>query len=112
MAQRHSENFNGKGLSKSICCCSSLCVSVPCLCVSLCSRFSRARCAMIAALLALASACSSTPQRREAQPGMQVVSMNRRLVRDVAGQYQLFLPRDYSSSAERWPLILFLHGGG
>src|SRR5688500_5908479 len=61
------------------------------------------RCTMIAVLLALASACSSTPQRREAEPGMQVVSLNRRLVREVAGQYQLFLPRDYSSSAERWP---------
>lgn len=70
------------------------------------------RCAVIATLLTLASACSSMPQRAVEQPGMQVVSMNRPLVRDVAGQYQLFLPRDYSPSAERWPLILFLHGGG
>lgn len=64
------------------------------------------------ALLALFSACSSMPQRPLEQPGMRVVSMNRRLVRDIAGEYQLFLPQGYNSSQERWPLILFLHGGG
>jgi predicted peptidase len=39
--------------------------------------------------------------------------MNRRLSQNVAARYQLFLPRDYNNSGTgRWPLILFLHGGG
>jgi predicted peptidase len=47
-----------------------------------------------------------------AAPGFQIVSMDRRIVRDVRERYQLFLPQGYGSRAERWPLILFLHGGG
>ncbi len=38
--------------------------------------------------------------------------MDRRLLRDVAGRYQLFLPHNYNSTSDRLPLILFLHGGG
>jgi predicted peptidase len=67
---------------------------------------------MIAALLALSSGCSSIRQRPPEPPGTHIVSMNRRVVHDVAARYQLFLPRAYNSSTERWPLILFLHGGG
>src|SRR5688500_8899073 len=68
---------------------------------------------LIAPLTACASAGSRMPdQQIPASPGMQVQSMDRRVVRDVRGQYQLFLPQGYGSRAERWPLILFLHGGG
>src|SRR5688572_10001773 len=67
---------------------------------------------MMTAVVVLVSACSSARQGLPEQPGTRVVSMNRRLVREVAAQYQLFLPRDYNSDTERWPLILFLHGGG
>lgn len=38
--------------------------------------------------------------------------MDRRVVREHRGRYLLFLPNGYGSRAERWPLILFLHGGG
>jgi predicted peptidase len=43
---------------------------------------------------------------------MHVASMDRRTARDVRGQYQIFLPQGYSTNQDRWPLILFLHGGG
>jgi predicted peptidase len=38
--------------------------------------------------------------------------MDRQVVREFEGQYQLFLPAAYNTHNERWPLILFLHGGG
>ena len=38
--------------------------------------------------------------------------MDRRVVREHRGRYLLFLPNGYGSRAERWPLILFLHGSG
>lgn len=38
--------------------------------------------------------------------------MDRRVIRDFEGQYQLFLPAAYGTSDGTWPLILFLHGGG
>jgi predicted peptidase len=69
-------------------------------------------------ILGILSACSSAtrqtmPERDlPAAPGFQIVSMDRRIVRDVRERYQLFLPQGYGSRAERWPLILFLHGGG
>jgi predicted peptidase len=49
---------------------------------------------------------------RAMAPGFHVQTLDRRVVTDVDGQYQLFLPADYNASSERWPLILFLHGGG
>jgi predicted peptidase len=67
---------------------------------------------MIAALPIILSACASARQPLPST-GTQVVSMNRRLSQNVAARYQLFLPRDYNNSGTgRWPLILFLHGGG
>lgn len=44
--------------------------------------------------------------------GLQVRSMERRVVREHRGRYLLFLPTGYGSPSARWPLILFLHGGG
>jgi predicted peptidase len=44
--------------------------------------------------------------------GIHVASLNRRLERVIGGEYQIFLPRTYTESQVRWPLILFLHGGG
>lgn len=66
---------------------------------------------------ALLLACTSSGQvlpdeRISAAPGLQVQSMERRVVREHRGRYLLFLPPDYGSRSERWPLILFLHGGG
>lgn len=44
--------------------------------------------------------------------GLQVErTLSRRIVRDVAGRYLLYLPRGYDAS-RRWPLLLFLHGAG
>lgn len=38
-------------------------------------------------------------------------SLQREVVHKVALQYLLFLPEGYDKSRERWPLILYLHGG-
>src|SRR5687768_16967234 len=68
----------------------------------------------IAALLA----CTRPPSRvvpDEPLPtssGLHVPSMERRVVRFYSERYLLFLPAGYESGSERWPLILFLHGGG
>ena len=63
-------------------------------------------------------ACTSSPrqvmpdEQLPASPGLQVRSMDRRVVREYHDRYLLFLPAGYGSGSERWPLILFLHGGG
>jgi predicted peptidase len=38
-------------------------------------------------------------------------TLNREVPHKVAIQYLLFLPERYEKSRERWPLILYLHGG-
>jgi len=43
--------------------------------------------------------------------GQQTHTLQREIPHKAAVQYLLFLPRGYDKSAERWPLILYLHGG-
>ena len=45
-------------------------------------------------------------------PGTQQVhTLQREVAHKVQIQYLLFLPKGYEKSSERWPLILYLHGG-
>jgi predicted peptidase len=43
--------------------------------------------------------------------GQQAHTLQRDIPHKVEMQYLLFLPKGYEKSAERWPLILYLHGG-
>jgi predicted peptidase len=53
---------------------------------------------------------SSSPER--GAPGRQVErAIDTRITRHVAGRYLIYLPADYDA-AQRWPLLLFLHGAG
>ena len=47
----------------------------------------------------------STPSRQQAN------TLQREVPHKVQIQYLLFLPNGYEKSADRWPLILYLHGG-
>jgi predicted peptidase len=58
--------------------------------------------------------CAATAPRADpaAVPGAQVpLSMERQLVREARADYLLFLPPGYDAR-QRYPMILFLHGGG
>lgn len=44
-------------------------------------------------------------------PGEQTHSITRDVPHHVDLQYLLYLPDDYEKSTDRWPLILYLHGG-
>ena len=76
------------------------------------------RCAASVAGIVALLACTPAPGRvtpdeqPPASPGLQIRAMERRVVREYRGRYLLFLPAGYESRTERWPLILFLHGGG
>jgi predicted esterase len=74
-----------------------------------------------ATLLGIAAlvACTPPPLTRgvadeplPASSGLHVRSMKRSVVYLYSERYLLFLPDGYESGSERWPLILFLHGGG
>jgi predicted peptidase len=47
----------------------------------------------------------STPRRQATQ------TLQRDVSHRVQMQYLVFLPKDYEKSTEKWPLILYLHGG-
>jgi predicted peptidase len=46
-----------------------------------------------------------------ATTGQQTHSIRREIPHKVDLQYLLFLPKDYETSTNQWPLILYLHGG-
>lgn len=46
-----------------------------------------------------------------ATTGQQTHSIRREVPHKVDLQYLLFLPKDYETSTNQWPLILYLHGG-
>ncbi|MCU1283601.1 MAG: phospholipase/carboxylesterase [bacterium] len=46
-----------------------------------------------------------------APSGQQTHILQREVPHKVTIQYLLFLPNDYQKSTDRWPLILYLHGG-
>src|SRR5207244_776844 len=58
---------------------------------------------------------STSAQAAESDPSpagqQQSHTLQREVLHEVAIQYLLFLPEGYDKSRERWPLILYLHGG-
>jgi predicted peptidase len=65
------------------------------------------------AILLFASACAEAGRESDTSPAGQQQShtLQREVPHQVAIQYLLFLPEGYDKSRERWPLILYLHGG-
>lgn len=65
---------------------------------------------VLVAVLLVAGGC-----RRTLLPpvGQHEATFETRVVRDVSARYLIYLPRSYDRNrAERWPLLLFLHGAG
>jgi len=50
--------------------------------------------------------------QRRVLRGQHAHTLERQVTKAVSCRYWLFLPRRYGRTAERWPLILFLHGAG
>ncbi|MEY2557694.1 MAG: hypothetical protein QOE34_1119 [Verrucomicrobiota bacterium] len=46
-----------------------------------------------------------------APTGQQTLTLQREVPHKIEMQYLLFLPKGYEKSADKWPLILYLHGG-
>jgi predicted peptidase len=68
----------------------------------------------IAASAAILSGGSHAQTANEPDPsgtGQQTHRLQREIPRKVDIQYLLFLPKDYETSTNQWPLILYLHGG-
>jgi predicted peptidase len=64
-------------------------------------------------IMFLASLFSSRGQERPQDKLLTAQRFDKTITKDVSSDYTLFLPRDYEAkTAERWPLLLFLHGAG
>lgn len=61
-------------------------------------------------ILILIIPVSVLPQNDNSSPGLKPHKFEKELIRQVTANYLLYLPRDYSQK-EKWPLILYLHGG-
>jgi len=69
---------------------------------------------MIVGIAAIPAASVSAQAIKESSPApitQQAHSLQREVPRQVQIQYLLFLPAGYEKSADKWPLILYLHGG-
>jgi predicted peptidase len=64
-----------------------------------------------AAVLSTAFLVPTSSGADSAPAGQQTHSVRREIPHKVDLQYLLFLPKDYETSANQWPLILYLHGG-
>jgi predicted peptidase len=72
----------------------------------------RLLCASLFAVL-LASCTTTTHQSSIAKPKQTAQMLDKKTSKATKAKYLLFLPDDYDGkSANRWPLILFLHGIG
>lgn len=63
-------------------------------------------------LLLLLGSCTSATTRTDLPAGHHPQSFEREITKTVRGRYLVFLPRGYTQTNKRWPLILFLHGVG
>jgi predicted peptidase len=64
-----------------------------------------------AALLLISVSAAAATDSASPPSGQQAHRLRREVPHKVAVQYLLFLPKGYEKSQERWPLILYLHGG-
>ena len=75
------------------------------------NRVSRIFSVGFATILSVCSFAQTPNKSGSTQDVQQILSLNREVPHKVQIQYLLFLPNGYEKSAERWPLILYLHGG-
>jgi len=64
-----------------------------------------------AAILFLAG-CASSKQSQEETVGQQAKTLSKEVKKLVNIDYLLYLPKNYNSSQENFPLMLFMHGAG
>ncbi|UCC79018.1 MAG: dienelactone hydrolase family protein [Candidatus Zixiibacteriota bacterium] len=65
---------------------------------------------LLIVILILIIPVSVLPQNDDSLSGLQSHKFEKELIRQVSANYLLYLPRNYSQK-EKWPLILYLHGG-
>ncbi len=65
-----------------------------------------------AAVVLVAGALAGAALGQEQRSSQQPKSFEKEITVKVKLNYLLFLPEGYESSDKKWPLILFLHGGG
>ena len=65
----------------------------------------------IAVLLSTSVFTQAANESGHESSGQQTHTLQREVPHKVEVQYLLFLPHGYEKSADRWPLILYLHGG-
>lgn len=56
--------------------------------------------------------CSSTKQTQRESTGQQAKTFSKEIKKKVEMNYFLYLPKNYNSAQEKFPLMLFLHGAG
>jgi predicted peptidase len=69
---------------------------------------------LIIGLAAIVGVCVDVQAENESTPApgiQQTHTLQRDVPHKVQIQYLLFLPNGYAKGSERWPLILYLHGG-
>jgi len=64
------------------------------------------------AVILLCAGCASLPQHAELQTGQHPQSFEKEITITARASYWLYVPEEYATSQEKWPLILFLHGAG
>lgn len=64
-----------------------------------------------AAILFAGASSRAANESGSAPGGQQAHTLQREIARKIQIQYLLFLPEGYEKNAEKWPLILYLHGG-
>lgn len=63
-------------------------------------------------LMLWGSGCATMDTRKDGGAGQFPASFKKEVVKTVQAKYLLYLPADYETSQEKWPLLLFLHGAG
>ena len=65
----------------------------------------------IAAILCASFSAQPVNESGSARSGQKTHTLQREIAHKISIQYLLFLPNGYGKSTDRWPLILYLHGG-
>lgn len=56
--------------------------------------------------------CTSVKESPLVQAGHHAQTFQTEIVKTIRSDYMLYLPDDYATTLDNWPLILFLHGAG